>query len=552
MLAFFAFILAMFISMLLIPPLMRSAERFAFVDMPSERKVHERPIPRIGGLAMVAGALAPVVLWLEPVAYFDGYLWGVGAILAFGLWDDRRNLHYGLKFAGQLIAVLFVVFHGGLLIRYVPLMGIEPIPYWPAVALTIFALLGVTNAINLADGLDGLAGGITLLSLGMLALLAYLSADLQLVLVAMAVMGGIVGFLRFNTHPAQVFMGDAGSQFLGFSAGVLVIVLTQKTNPVLSPSMALLLLGLPLLDTLIVMTQRLMNRRSPFKPDRRHIHHRLMDLGLDHYEVVVVIYALQASLVSLGFVMRYHSDWLNLALFAGFLVAIAGLTTLSNRRGWRLRQAERERPQSAMRRLAGKLKQRALMTRVPTLFAGIAMPASGLYAAASLGRVPADGRVTTFALLAGSLAALAWKPWRQQFLLAERLLLYVMITTLVFYWGNEHGGVVGLRQPENIFFMALGGAVLVAYRFGHNRNFRVTPTDFLIILIALLVPTLTRTLYPQQYLGEVAIKTLVLFYALELLLAEWGRRLLVIRVAAAVVMITLGVRILDGSVTVAG
>ena len=118
MLAFFSFIVAMFISMMLIPPLMRSAKRLAFIDMPSERKVHAAPIPRIGGLAMVAGAVTPMLLWVEHSQRVTGFLWGVAIILVFGLWDDRAALDYRVKFAGQLLAVLVAVFYGGIVIRF--------------------------------------------------------------------------------------------------------------------------------------------------------------------------------------------------------------------------------------------------------------------------------------------------------------------------------------------------------------------------------------------------------------------------------------------------
>ena len=154
-------------------------------------------------------------------------------------------------------------------------------------------LVGITNAINLSDGLDGLAGGVTFLSLAAIAVLTYIAVDAGFMLLAtMSIMGSILGFLRFNTFPARIFMGDGGSQFLGFSAGVLAILLTQSSNTALSPALPLLILGLPILDTLMVMGERIYEGRSPFVADRKHIHHRLLALGFHHYEAVVTIYAL--------------------------------------------------------------------------------------------------------------------------------------------------------------------------------------------------------------------------------------------------------------------
>lgn len=544
MLAFFAFIVAMFISMLLIPPLMRSASRYAFVDLPGERKVHKAPIPRIGGLAMVAGSVMPVLLWVDQSDTVFSFLWGVGVILAFGLWDDRKELGYKAKFCGQLVAVTLVVFYGDVLIRFVPFCGLEPIPYGISVALTIFALLGITNAINLSDGLDGLAGGTTLLSIGALSLLAFLAKDPQLLIMSMAVMGAIVGFLRFNTYPAQVFMGDSGSQFLGFSAGVLVIVLTQQSSPILSPAMPLLLLGLPLIDTFLVMAQRLLDRRSPFKPDQNHIHHKLLKLGLDHYESVVAIYVLQATLVSMAFVFRFYSDTFLITTFAAVLGFLATLFWLTESNDWKVRRSEKTRQPSAITKLARRLKQQAILSRGPTLFVAMSMPLAGLIAVSRLDSVPADASLTTYSLLAVAIATFFWRRRRSEFSVFERLILYVTITMLVYYWcvGRDTG--LTAYPVENIYFLVLGAGVVMAYRFGENENFSVTPTDVLIILIAILVPTLTRTLLPQQYIGEVAIKTLVLFYALELVLSAWRGKLGWVRVGALSVLAVFAIRLL--------
>jgi len=198
MLSFFALIVAMFVTMMLIPPLMRSAVRYDFVDRPDRRKLHGQPVPRIGGVAMVAGAVTPVLLWIEPNQQILGLLYGIAVLLVFGLWDDRAALDYRVKFIGQVLAVGVAVFYGDIVIRYVPFHSFDPIPEAVAIPLSLFALLGVTNAVNLADGLDGLAGGTMLLSIGMLCLLAYSVQDTGLFVVAMAMVGSIVGFLRYN------------------------------------------------------------------------------------------------------------------------------------------------------------------------------------------------------------------------------------------------------------------------------------------------------------------------------------------------------------------
>lgn len=542
MTAFFAFIVAMFISMVLIPPLMRSAVRYALVDEPGERKVHARPIPRVGGVAMVAGAVAPVLLWVEPTQQVLGLLYGVAVILVFGVWDDRTGLSYRVKFLGQLLAVGVAVFYGDIVIRYVPFHSFDPIPDYLALPLTVFALLGVTNAINLADGLDGLAGGTTLLSIGGIALMAFALDDLALFMLAMAVMGSIVGFLRYNTHPAQVFMGDCGSQFLGFSTGVLVIILTQQVSTVLSPAMPLLLLGLPLIDTFLVMGQRLYEGRSPFRPDQNHVHHKLLGLGFDHYESVVIVYTIQAALVSLAYLLRFHSDLFAFAAFGLALFGLALLFRVANAGGWRARNDFPAQSQTPIALVASRLKRSGVLSTGPLLFSAVTMP---LYAAIVIELTPSfpgDAALTAYILCGAAVAAAALLRGRTSYYLVERLLLYVTITTVVYY-----GTSVSIPTPwsrlETVYFVLLGLALLVSYRFARNRNFTVTPTDFLIIFIALAAPGLSHSLLPGAEVGEVVIKVLVLFYAAELVISHAGRHTWMLRASVVGVLALLVVRV---------
>ena len=221
------------------------------------------------------------------------------------------------------------------------MLGVRvPLPHWLGFGLTLLFLLGITNAINLSDGLDGLAGGTTLLCCAALALLGA-NWDVRFVeTVGIVLMGAILGFLRFNTHPARIFMGDAGSQFLGFTVGVLSILLTKQAATPLSTAMPLLLIGLPVLDTLTVMVLRLRAGRSPFAADRNHFHHRLLDLGFDQYEVVTVIYSVQCLLLLLAWQLRYENDLLIVASFVGFAVLFTGGLMRLERVGWRWRVAD--------------------------------------------------------------------------------------------------------------------------------------------------------------------------------------------------------------------
>ena len=543
MLSFFAFIVAMFITMVLIPPLMKSAERYAFVDMPEERKIHQRPVPRIGGVAMVAGAVTPILLWAEPNREVLAMLYGIGVILVFGVWDDRAGLDYRIKFIGQLIAVGLAVFYGGVVIRYVPFHSYEPIPDVYAIPLSLFALLGITNAINLSDGLDGLAGGTTLLSVGMLALLAYFAGDSGLFVLSMALMGGIVGFLRYNTHPAQIFMGDGGSQFLGFATGVMVILLTQKSSTVLSPAMPLLLLGLPLIDTFLVMGQRLYEGRSPFKPDKNHVHHKLLGIGFDHYESVVIIYSLQAILVTLAYVLRYRSD---LVVFSTFVVALLGLALFfraAGAMGWRAHKYNGASSVTPLSQFAGHLKRTGILGSAPMIASAATIPIYACWVILSTPAFPSDAPVTVYVLFAASVVVALALRNRAAYILLERLLLYVAITTIVYYWCSTQDQYSIWSDIEKAYFGLLGLTLLFAYRFTRNRSFRVTPTDFLIILIAVIVPTLSKSMVPQNNLGEIAIKVLILFYAAELVIAQANTRMWMLRTGLCLLLGVLALRV---------
>lgn len=520
MLATFIFIVAMFLTMVLIPPLMKAATRFSIIDIPDARKVHAVPIPRIGGVAMIAGAVTPVLIWMKQPPEVLALLMGIAVIMVFGVLDDRKPLDYRLKFLGQIIAVAIAVFYGDIVIRFVPLLNGEEIPYWFAVPLTFFALLGITNAINLADGLDGLAGGTTFMSIAGLSLLAYLADDYMVLLLATAVMGSIVGFLRFNTHPAQVFMGDAGSQFLGFTAGVLVVLLTQKSDPALSPAMPLLLLGLPILDTFIVMTQRMYEGRSPFAPDRNHIHHKLLSLGYDHYEAVVLVYVAQAVLVTSAVYFRYHTDFFNLMLYAGFsVITIAGFALL-RRSGWKAHGHHLVPTRSPLARLVARLKRGGYLTRYPSLYIALFVPSYVAFAVLGLKEIPYDGAVTIFILMCVVLFCMVALRDTPRVTLVERLIICTTITASVYYYITQLEADTPLFSLENFGFLGLMLALIMSYRFSQSREFRVTPMDFLVLFAVLIVPNILDEELVAGDIGEVAAKSVLLYYAAELLISR--------------------------------
>ncbi|MDA8382289.1 MAG: MraY family glycosyltransferase [Betaproteobacteria bacterium] len=540
MIYFASFLSAMFVTMALIPPLMRSAEWLQFVDVPDERKVHTRPIPRIGGLAMAVGAVLPVALWLAASRAVSAYLWGTAIILAFGVWDDRKNLDYRVKFLGQLIAILIVVVHGGVAIHSVPFMESSRLPAYVSIPLTVFALLGITNAINLADGLDGLAGGTTLLSLMAVAALAYIVDAYALMVVALAVMGSILGFLRFNTYPARIFMGDGGSQFLGFSTGVLAILLTQRPDTPLSPAIPAMLLGLPILDTLMVMVLRICDGKSPFSPDKRHIHHQLLALGFDHYEAVFLIYVAQALLVVAALFLRDDPDSLIVGTYVGFCAGVLLFFQWAASARWRARPPGGRPPASFLARNGRWPGQRRRLANYAFFFAAFTIPGYFLLAVAQAAPVSAGMGGLAAALGAVSLF-LYPRQRRQPFGAIERAVLYVTCV-LVVHLRQTGGDFAHMALYENIYMAMLAAAIMVGFRFSSEGRFQVTPLDFLVIFLALAVPNLPALHGSRIHLGAAVAKAIVLFYGVELVLNHLWRRWDCLRLVSYVTLLAVVAR----------
>jgi len=537
-----SFVIALFVTMVLIPPLMASAQRLQVIDLPDPRKVHATPTPRVGGIAMVAGTALPTIMWLTGNPMVTAYMLGAACILGFGVWDDRRTLDFRIKFAGQLLATLIVVVFGGVVVRHMPFTGPDGWPDYIAYPFTVFALIGVTNAINLADGLDGLAGGTTLISVVAVTALAYMAGDEALVLLGLAVTGSVFGFLRFNTYPARVFMGDAGSQFLGFSLGVLVIVLTQKSNTVLSPAIALFLLGLPIIDTVLVMSQRVREGRSPFSPDNNHIHHKLLQVGLDHYAAVLAIYLVQALLVTAAYFLRYHTDSAVLGLYFSLFVAVLVAFHLVAR--WRPEPLPALPTPSIITRLARGARESDLFGRGAVWIITLVVALCAAAAVNAARQCPRDIWLLASGML--SFVLVAWLLFRgRPFGISERAAMYVTGSLVVYLLQARDAALPEVLGPAlNAGFVLMAIAIALAFRFSRERTFRVTPLDFLVIFIALVIPNLPGLGFDEPWLGETIAKMIVMFYASEYLATRLDSRSDVMRYS---MMATLALIVVAGA-----
>ena len=233
----------MFITIGLVPIFARIALRLKIVDLPNDRKMHTIPIPWVGGLAMAIGVLIPLLYQIQFNSFSLAVLIGAVIIVVFGAVDDYHGLGYRIKFAGQIAAALVVIIYGDVVITTFGSCLPEGclLPQWISVPLTLLVIVAVINAVNLADGLDGLAAGIMIQVFICITILSYSTGVTFITFCGVAFTGAIFGFLRFNTHPAVIFMGDTGSQLLGFISVTLVLALTQE-HSVLSPFLPLLLL----------------------------------------------------------------------------------------------------------------------------------------------------------------------------------------------------------------------------------------------------------------------------------------------------------------------
>jgi UDP-GlcNAc:undecaprenyl-phosphate GlcNAc-1-phosphate transferase len=537
MLYFAAFITALVVTMALIPPLIHLAGRMHLLDQPNDRKIHDTKIPRIGGIGMVLGVVLTVIIWTQPDREVVSLLAGIAVLFVFGVWDDRGDIDYRLKFLGQFLAAVIVVGYGKVVIAVIPFFGMDAVSPWISIPLTTIALVAVTNAINLADGLDGLAAGTTLLSLAGVAILSYMADGTGLMLVSLVIMGAIAGFLRFNTYPARIFMGDTGSQFLGFTACVLTVILTQKTNPALNPAIPLLLLGLPLFDTLFVMLKRIYHGNSPFSPDKNHTHHQLLALGFDHYEAVIIIYLAQALFVLSGVLFRYQSDLFVITLWAAANVTLALLVVWAGRTRWRAHQPgsktllARIMAKNNPRRMSRLSRQILLLGVTLLLFAGPLMTS----------KVSMDFGIAAAVLLVLLLSRLlfGYHLW----FISLRLIMYVAIAFILYLISQYPSNVVIIPATvDHAYFGIIVASLVIGARYTVEDAFRVTPTDFLIILFMIGLALLPHAQEGETDYISLVIKMVIMFYAVELGLRNMGKRWNVITIAGLWALFIIAVR----------
>lgn len=323
--------LALIIPLLLTPLVRKLALAAGAVDMPGPRKVHQQPVPCWGGLGIYLGFAVALVTVLPLHQEVIGLLAGGLVILVVGMIDDWKGLSPYAKLVGQILAAVVAVSFG-VRVHFVsnPFFGgIMPLGYL-TIPVTIAWLVGITNALNLMDGLDGLAAGIAAISAGTVAVVSFSQGMLPAGACSLFLGASALGFLPHNWYPARIFMKDAGSMFLGFTLASVAAISLTKSATAFSLILPILILGIPISDMLLAVIRRLRRGQHIFTADREHIHHRLLDLGLTHSQTVLVIYGVNLLLGGSAVLLTFLTTGQGLVVL--FLLCAAVLF-LANRAG---------------------------------------------------------------------------------------------------------------------------------------------------------------------------------------------------------------------------
>ena len=303
----FCFTIAFAISLAATPFVITLAHKIGAVDVPdSQRRVHKKPIPRLGGLAIFYGFLVALLCFARIDQQLRGILIGALIIVGIGIIDDVKQLRALIKLAAQILAAVIVVFHNVRITAisvpsFISESGILHLGVF-SIPITIAWIVIVTNAVNLIDGLDGLAVGISSIASFSLFFIAILGGEQNVAIISAALAGGCLGFLPYNFNPAKIFMGDTGSQFLGFMLSAICIQGLFKGYVIISFIIPLLILGLPLFDTIFAILRRAWNHKPIMGADRGHLHHRLLDSGFSQKQTVAILYVI-ASILGISAVL---------------------------------------------------------------------------------------------------------------------------------------------------------------------------------------------------------------------------------------------------------
>ncbi|HIW57322.1 MAG TPA: undecaprenyl/decaprenyl-phosphate alpha-N-acetylglucosaminyl 1-phosphate transferase [Firmicutes bacterium] len=326
---FLALAVAFLIAFSATPMVISLAHKVNAIDVPKDaRRVHKKPTPLMGGLAIFYGFIVSVLCFATLDRETLGVLIGAVIIVTTGIIDDITDMKAIVKLLCQVLAAAVVVY-SGVRIEHIanPLSSWVGPPYiilnyWVSCAVTMFWIVGICNALNLIDGLDGLAVGVSSIASTAMLALTILSQNLNASILIAAVAGACLGFLPYNFNPAKIFMGDTGALFLGYILACVSIQGMLKMSAVITFAVPILILGLPIFDTAFAIVRRLLTGRSPMSPDRGHLHHRLLDMGFSQRRVVAILYTLTAVLCMTAVVISIKGYMRGILLIVSVLIIV--------------------------------------------------------------------------------------------------------------------------------------------------------------------------------------------------------------------------------------
>lgn len=330
-----AFVTALVLAYVLTPSVKKLAIKLGALDKPDARKVHKHPIPRMGGLAIYAGFMVATLISMHMSLEIIGILVGGTVILIVGIIDDMIQLQAKVKLAGQIVAAAILVLFGVQIEWLTNPFGDLIYFDYLSIPITIFWVVGLTNTVNLIDGLDGLAAGVSTIAALTILLVALQQNFLVVAVLTAALAGGAVGFLQYNFNPAEIFMGDTGSMFLGYMLAAISILGAVKSAATIALVVPIVALGLPIMDTTFAIIRRYNSGQPIFKPDKGHLHHRLLAMGLTQKQAVLLMYVISGCLGLSAIALTE----VNLGFAAVIILAIVILAVLGAKKVGVLKQA---------------------------------------------------------------------------------------------------------------------------------------------------------------------------------------------------------------------
>ncbi len=542
---FYIFITSLMTAMIMIPSVSKLAIRIGGIDKPDERKVHCTETPRLGGIAIFCAFLFSVLFFTDIDRQIKAFLAGAVVIFLTGLADDLTGLSPRNKLIGETLAATVAILSGGISMTTLgnPLglgeiqLGLCAIPF------TIFAVVGVMNAINLIDGLDGLAGGTSAVACLAFGVLSWNTGNTSLMTLVVALLGAIVGFLRYNTYPARIFMGDSGSLFLGYCMAFFSVMLLNRSGGTVSPVAPLMILGVPILDTLVVMGGRKLSGVSISSPDKTHIHHRLLDLGFAHRFSVLLVYGLSYLLAVSALLLHGTRDSIQASVLMLFCIVLYSalhlLTTSENAQQFLLLKSNKSiRQTHTFRSLVGYsrfllvvMKYLLLVILTLVIFVKPEYPVNIAWGGGLL-------------LVCMSGLLLIGSRWGNSLLQSVIYFSGLISIFIVENYGRQTEFIGwNLIWISHVLFACLlvvvGIKVVLRKRVGHLIN---TPFEYLILFVVVAVPLLPTDITATFHFMSVAAKSVIIFVAYKLILMRQVRKNRKILVATFIAMLVLILR----------